>query len=100
MTKYHNIKTKGYDSKKESRRARDLKLMEKAGLISDLREQVPFELVPKQQGERSVKYLADFVYREGKMMIVEDVKGLRTQSYIIKRKLFKLKYPEYIFRES
>ena len=100
MSKYRNIKTNGYDSKKESIRARELSLLEKAGVISYLQEQVKFELVPKQDKERSVVYVADFVYREGDKAIVEDVKGIKTQVYIIKRKLFKLRYPNYIFRES
>ena len=45
-TKYHNVKTSGYDSKKEAERARVLHLLEKAGKIHNLREQVRFELVP------------------------------------------------------
>lgn len=45
-SKYHNAKTKGYDSGREARRAQELRLMEKAGEIRDLREQVAFELIP------------------------------------------------------
>ena len=96
--KYNNIKVGGYDSKKEKKRAGILSLMEKQGLISDLREQVPFELIPSQYGdingkrkciERGCKYLADFVYTENGEMVVEDTKSpiTRTKDYIIKRKL-------------
>ena len=46
VPKYHNVKTRGYDSAREAERARVLHLMEKAGKIRDLREQVRFELVP------------------------------------------------------
>ena len=55
--------------------------------------------MPKQKGERAVKYIADFVYIENGKTIVEDAKGFKTEKYIIKRKLFKYKYPECEFRE-
>lgn len=90
-----------FDSAKEARRYCELKLLERAGEISDLQMQVKFELIPKQDGESAVNYKADFVYTEKDgARIVEDVKGFRTKEYIIKRKLFKLKYPEYVFRET
>lgn len=48
MAKYHNVKTRGYDSVREAERARVLHLLEKAGKIRDLREQVKYELIPAQ----------------------------------------------------
>ena len=77
-----------FDSKKEYNRYCELKLLEKAGLIEDIKRQVKFELIPKQEGERAVNYVADFVYydKNGEM-VVEDTKGVRTKEYIIKRKL-------------
>jgi len=68
-----------FDSKKEAARYCDLKLMQRAGEIRDLRLQVEYELIPKQAGERACNYIADFVYRDvatGKT-IVEDVKGYK-----------------------
>lgn len=63
--------------------------MQKAGIITDLRFQVPYDLIPKQGNLRGVKYIADFVYvRDGKV-IVSDAKGIRTREYIIKKKLMK-----------
>jgi len=85
--KFRNVKTDGYDSKREAKRAHELKLMERAGAISDLREQVSFEIIPKQQGEQAAHYVADFVYQQGGNLCVEDVKGVKTPSYILKRKL-------------
>lgn len=80
--------------KKEYYRAQQLKLWLKAGVISDLREQVPFILIPSQTNaegikERAVRYIADFVYidNETGRTVVEDTKGFRTPEYIIKRKL-------------
>lgn len=71
------------------------------GTINDLVLQKPFELIPKQKGERAVKYMADFYYTtpDGKI-VVEDTKGFRTKDYIIKRKLFKLRYPDITFIEN
>lgn len=91
-----------FDSKKEARRYQELKLLEDVGVIRDLKLQVPFELIPKQFGERAVRYIADFVYydMEKRISIVEDVKGFKTDVYKLKRKLFKYRYPEYIFIET
>ena len=49
--------------------------------------QEEFTLIEKQEGERAVKYKADFTYREGGELVVEDKKGLKTPVYVIKRKL-------------
>jgi hypothetical protein len=98
-SKYKNVKTDGYASKKEARRAHTLKLMAEAGQIRNLREQVPYVLIPRQLGpdgkvqERACGYVADFVFEEfsadGWREVVEDCKGMRTDAYIIKRKLMR-----------
>jgi hypothetical protein len=72
---------------KEANRWCELKMLEKAGLIQDLQRQVKFELIPKQDGERAVHYVADFVYVEDGKKIVEDVKGMRTKEYRLKKKM-------------
>lgn len=96
MSKYNNSKHDGYDSKKEARRATELKLLEKAGVISHLQEQVVYELIPSQYRivsgkkkciERAMKYIADFQYVENGNTVVEDAKGFRTDVYRIKKKL-------------
>ncbi len=101
--KYGNKKTVidgiTFDSKKEANRYCELKILLRAGQITDLKLQVPFELCPASKGERGIKYIADFVYTEKGKKVVEDVKGKRTDVYIIKRKLFKQKYTDYEFRE-
>ena len=83
-----------FDSKKEFQRYHELKMLEKAGLINDLKRQVPFQLIPSQAEngrvvERAVKYIADFTYYENGELVVEDVKSpaTRTDVYKIKRKL-------------
>ena len=83
-----------FDSVKEAERYVDLSLLQRAGEISDLRLQVPFELVPKQKDTRGrvireIKYVADFVYTENGKMVVEDVKGCKTKEYELKKKLMK-----------
>lgn len=92
--KYHAEKVGGHASKKEHKRAGQLKLMQIAGEISNLREQVPYELIPTQRDkagnllERSCRYIADFVYKDRQgNLVVEDTKGVRTPEYKIKRKL-------------
>ena len=102
-----------FDSIREARRYKQLKLLLLSGEIVWLSMQVPFELVPAQyeetgevytkgprkgqpkQGkciEKSVVYVADFVYFENGKRVVEDTKGVRTPEYIIKRKLMLHKY--------
>ena len=91
--KYHNQKSGGYDSRKEHRRALELRFLEKAGQISNLREQVSFLLIPSQRRdgrvvEKPCTYVADFVYDNALgETVVEDTKGMRTDVYRIKRKL-------------
>lgn len=89
--KYHNTKVRAgdevFDSRHEYNRWCELRLLERAGQITDLKRQVRFELVPKQEGERPVYYVADFVYIRGGHKVVEDAKGFKTPDYIIKRKL-------------
>ncbi len=94
-SKYGNIKTKGYASKKEALRAQDLKLLEKAGKIWNLKEQEAFLLIPKQEGERACSYIADFTYWDAAGFHCEDVKSPATRKlpvYSIKRKLMLFLY--------
>lgn len=102
-SKYNNCKVilDGYvfDSKAEARRWQELKLLEQKNVIQKLQRQVPYVIVPKGPDERAVKYIADFQYRSEGRTIVEDVKGMKTQSYILKRKMFKYRFPKIIFRE-
>lgn len=104
--KYGNHKTVicgiQFDSKAESQRYLILLDKLKAGEISRLKLQPKFELIPKGNGERALTYTADFQYAENGIPIVEDVKSEATRkdkAYIIKRKLFKHKYPGFEFRE-
>ena len=96
MAKYKNVKVfldgHTFDSKKEAKRYNDLRLMERAGEITDLKLQVKFVLIPSQRidgkvVERECAYKADFVYRKNGETIVEDTKGYKTKDYVIKRKL-------------
>lgn len=88
-----------FDSKYEYTEWCNLKLLEKSGIISDLRRQVPFDLIPAintQQGTlRKITYIADFVYREGDKMVAVDTKGFETDVYQIKKRLFILTYGKF-----
>lgn len=82
-----------FASMKEAKRYAQLKMMQNAGLIQDLRLQVPFVLIQKQPGvKRCIKYIADFTYIENGEPIVEDVKGFRTDVYKLKKALMADKY--------
>lgn len=113
FNKFKAIKSGGYDSKKEHKRANELKLLEKNGYISNLEEQKVFELQPsfkvvsnkppfKLEAIRAIKYIADFYYydNEKRKWIVEDSKGFRTKDYIIKSKMLRYIYKEIIFLET
>ena len=82
-----------FDSKAEYRRYCHLATLAKAKRITNLRRQVPYELVPPQVSPdgtklRPVLYLADMVYIDGNgVEVVEDVKGVDTAEYRIKKKL-------------
>lgn len=99
-----------FDSKKEYERWNELLLLQRAGKISGLQRQVKFDLIPnqfidvteytpkthkqktvKKLVERSISYVADFVYTQDGNKVVEDVKGYRQASaytvFVIKRKL-------------
>ena len=108
MSKYYNKKTVvngiKFDSKKEAVRYCHLDLMLRSGIISNLELQPRFEIAPthkwngKTQRKRS--YVADFKYKKDGVEIVEDVKGMRTALYILKRSLFLTQYPQYKFIET
>ena len=112
-SKFHNepVTVDGirFDGKNEMRRFNFLKLMEKAGEISNLRYHVKYTLFPKGTVEirrlpngtemelkrynREHWYEADFVYvtKDGKE-IVEDFKGFETDTFKEKRDILKKLY--------
>ena len=96
MNKYRNKRVVvdgiSFDSKKEAARYKELRMLERAEIISGLQLQVPFELIPKQNGERACTYKADFVYEQNGKKVVEDTKGMKTDVYKIKRKLMLYRY--------
>lgn len=96
QNKYGAIKTTTYDgithdSKKEAQRWCVLKLLEKAGEITDLQRQVRYEIIPKVGNHRATYYVADFVYKEKDgTVVVEDTKSVATannQAFRLKEKL-------------
>lgn len=91
--KYRNVKCEedGYrfDSQAERRRYRELKRLAVAGIIEGLVLQPPFPL--EVNGQKIATYKADFLYfdRERGQVVVEDVKGVKTPVYRLKKKLVK-----------
>ena len=101
--KYGNKKTEingiKFDSKKEAKRYTELIELEQQGSVMNLELQPRFTLIDKYvngSGEkvRALTYIADFKYLTDKGVVIEDVKGMKTDVYKIKKKMFeKLYYP-------
>jgi hypothetical protein len=91
--KYRNQPTEvdgiRFASKREANRYGQLKLLQMGGKIRNLQLQVRFRIAVKNQ--KICDYVADFSYDEssvdGWLPVVEDVKGVRTQIYKLKKKL-------------
>jgi len=109
--KYRNIKTVvdgiKFDSKKEAKRYQYLKLLERAGEIFNLELQPKFILqegfVHAGKKERAITYTADFRYTtKAGTLIIEDVKGVKTDAYKMKKKMLLYLYrntPNWEFHE-
>lgn len=109
--KYRNKKIKNaigiFGSIKEAERGAELKILEKAKIISDLRFQVPFMLQESfkigNKTYRKIEYVADAVYVENGQTIVEDTKSIMTRKlpeYRMKIKMLMYKYRDIVFREN
>ena len=96
ITYYKDIR---FSSKKEMQRYKDLKLLESTNYICNLELQKKFLLQEgytnaKGKKIRPIYYIADFYYYDyiDNKWVVEDVKGVRTEVYKLKKKLFEYKY--------
>lgn len=74
-----------FASKREARRYQELRLLERAGQIGNLRLQVKYPLVVN--GVKIGRFTADFVYLENGSEVVEDAKGYRVRDYALRKKL-------------
>lgn len=96
MTKYHAKKTPCqhghiHDSGMEAKRCNDLHALENAGSISLLQQQPEFPVVVN--GKKICVYSADFSYFVGEDRTIEDVKGVVTTAFSLKKKLVEAFYP-------
>lgn len=95
--KYRNVKTVvdgiTFDSKKEAKRYGELKLLEKAGEITDLELQPEYPL--NVNGKTVAKYRGDFRYfdRRNGVVVHEDVKGVQTPVFRLKKKILAAQNP-------
>lgn len=95
-----------FDSKREAKRWIELKLLERANKITELERQKRFELQPSYTNSnnehiRAITYIADYYYFDKKRgkYVVEDVKGVRTEAYKLKKKIFEYVYPDLVIEE-
>lgn len=81
-----------FDSKREAARWQELKLLERAGKITNLTRQVKFPL--DVEGVHIANYWSDFCYDEDGEVVVEDVKSTATKTrvYLIKKNLMRALY--------
>jgi hypothetical protein len=79
-----------FDSMREAARYSELKLLEKGAIISRLELQPEFKF--ELNGKVIFKYIADFRYFEGQIRVVEDVKGVQTPLFRLKRKLIESQF--------
>lgn len=109
--KYHNKKIKTedgtFDSKYEYEEWCRLKLLERSGVIRNLMRQVPYILIPTIRTSagtlKQISYYADFVYEENGTNVIYEVKGFKTNEYLIKKRLLIQQYvidKGYVFIES
>ena len=94
-----------FDSKREAEYYKMYKKMVDDGEIVGLELQPCFTLIPSFTNwagnrVRPCHYMADFklIYPDGRQKIIE-VKGFRTRDYVLRRKMFEYKYPQYEFKE-
>lgn len=96
-SKFHNVgAVRGeikFDSKREAKRYDELVTLEALGIISNLKLQVPFVIaeatIVAGKKAKARQYVADFVYETAGERVVEDVKGMLTPEYRLKRHLMK-----------
>lgn len=101
ISKYSAIRTEvdgiTFASKREAARYQELKLLQRGGMISNLELQPVFPIIIN--GVRCGKYIADFAYFDGAARITEDVKGMKTPVYRLKKKIVEALYPGLVIRE-
>jgi hypothetical protein len=84
-----------FDSKREAARWCELRLLQRAGRISELQRQVVYELAPgvkfegAKRAQPALRLVVDFQYREAGRLVLEDIKGVVTTAFTIKRHLLK-----------
>lgn len=105
-SKYNAVRTTldGYtfDSRAEAEYYQRLRLLERAGEISALEVHpvyVIFDGVDAKGKRQVIRYEGDFGYTENGRRVVCDVKGVRTDVYKLKRKMFECRYHDIDFVE-
>lgn len=94
LSKYGAVRTEVdgvvFASKREAKRYQELRLLERAGQIEQLELQPRYPIAINDV--KICTYVGDFQYRERGAFVLEDVKGMKTPAYNIKKKLVKAIY--------
>lgn len=93
-----------FDSAGEARAFSLLKLWEKSGAIQNIELQPRYTLMDGYTDAtgrkvRSMQYVPDFRFTRAGQTVVVDFKGVKTEAYKLKAKLFRQRYPDVVFEE-
>lgn len=80
-----------HDSKLEAGRCNQLHTLQDAGELNHLEQQPTFDVVIN--GKKVCSYVADFAWFTGECRVVEDVKGMPTPIFNLKKKLVEAAHP-------
>ena len=107
-SKYGNIETIidgiNFSSKLEGSHYKELRIRERIGEITKLALQPIYTLQEgftdrEKRKHRPITYIADFCYEEKGGTVVVECKGVKTDVYKIKKKMFLFRYPDILFIE-
>lgn len=80
-----------HDSKMEAARCDDLHALQQAGHLYDLEQQPEFRV--EINGKLMCRYVADFAWKKAGARVIEDVKGVATPMFNLKKKLVEATHP-------
>ena len=91
-----------FASKREMDVYQTLKIAENVGMIRSLKLQPRYVVQPKMvladgTKQRAIVYVLDFQFERGGKTVVVDVKGMETEVWKLKAKMFRARYPELTF---
>lgn len=88
-----------FGSRAEERRFRELELLAKSLAIGGLKPHPRYRLEVNDILIGHYTPDSEYVEVDSGMVVVEEVKGVKTEAYQLRKKLFQALYPQHIFKE-